>query len=101
MEILNSLIRENNISFLRISIVDILGEKRSIEFPASALKDIYNNLVKCDGSSLCGIGTADNSDRVFVSMKILIISFLIIHWKYLAFCKKKMKKQQFLIHVKY
>ena len=49
MEILNSLIRENNISFLRISIVDILGEKRSIEFPASALKDIYNNLVKCDG----------------------------------------------------
>ena len=64
MEILNSLIRENNISFLRISIVDILGEKRSIEFPASALKDIYNNLVKCDGSSLCGIGTADNSDRV-------------------------------------
>ena len=47
-----SFINKHDVKFIKVSIIDILGCKKSVELPVSSLEDIRKNQVKCDSSSI-------------------------------------------------
>ncbi len=57
-----SFINKHDVKFIKVSIIDILGCKKSVELPVSSLEDIRKNQVKCDSSSIVGGRDANDSD---------------------------------------
>ncbi len=57
-----SFVNKHDIKFVKVSIIDLLGQKRSVELPISCLADVRNNHLKCDSSSILGGKSVHNSD---------------------------------------
>lgn len=58
-----SFVNKHDVKFIRLTIVDIIGSKRSVELPLSSLNDVLSGRVMCDSSSLKGGSSTDDSDR--------------------------------------
>lgn len=58
-----SFVNKHDVRFIRVSIIDILGQKRSVELPLSSLSEVRLNRVMCDSSSIRGGSTGVDSDR--------------------------------------
>ena len=56
------LIKENNISYLRLQFTDMLGDIKAIEVPISKLDDALNNKIMFDGSSIEGFVRIKEAD---------------------------------------
>lgn len=56
------IIKENNISYLRLQFTDMLGDIKAIEVPVSKLDDVLNNKIMFDGSSIEGFVRIKEAD---------------------------------------
>lgn len=61
-----SFVNKHDVKFIRLTIVDIIGTKRSVELPLSSLSDAMMGRVMCDSSSLKGGSSTDDSDRAII-----------------------------------
>ena len=59
---IKSIIKENNISYLRLQFTDILGDIKAVEVPISRLDDALNNKIMFDGSSIEGFVRIKEAD---------------------------------------
>lgn len=58
-----SFVNKHDVKFIRVSIIDLLGQKRSVELPMSSLTEVRMNRVMCDSSSIKGGSLTEDSDR--------------------------------------
>lgn len=56
------IIKENNISYLRLQFTDMLGDIKAIEVPVSKLDDVLANKIMFDGSSIEGFVRIKEAD---------------------------------------
>ena len=56
------IIKENNISYLRLQFTDMLGDIKAVEVPVSKLDDVLNNKIMFDGSSIEGFVRIKEAD---------------------------------------
>lgn len=61
-EEIKSLIKENNISYLRLQFTDMLGDIKAVEVPISKLDDVLANRIMFDGSSIEGFVRIKEAD---------------------------------------
>ncbi|MBO4856236.1 MAG: glutamine synthetase [Bacilli bacterium] len=61
-EEIERLIKENNISYLRLQFTDMLGDIKAVEVPISKLDDALNNRIMFDGSSIEGFVRIKEAD---------------------------------------
>ena len=59
---IKSIIKENNISYLRLQFTDMLGDIKAVEVPISRLDDALNNKIMFDGSSIEGFVRIKEAD---------------------------------------
>ncbi|MFO8077524.1 MAG: type I glutamate--ammonia ligase [Thermoplasmatota archaeon] len=55
---------EENVLFIRLQFVDILGTPKNIVIPANRLQDALENGIPFDGSSIIGYATIEESDKI-------------------------------------
>ncbi len=56
------MIKENNISYLRLQFTDMLGDVKAVEVPVRKLDDALNNKIMFDGSSIEGFVRIKEAD---------------------------------------
>ena len=56
------IIKENNISYIRLQFTDMLGDIKAVEIPISKIDDAFNNKVMFDGSSIEGFVRIKEAD---------------------------------------
>jgi glutamine synthetase len=56
--------QENNVLFIRLQFVDILGIPKNIVIPANRLEDALTDGIPFDGSSIAGYATIEESDKI-------------------------------------
>jgi len=56
--------KENNIKFIRLQFVDILGTPKNIVIPANRLEEALEDGMPFDGSSVAGYATIEESDKI-------------------------------------
>lgn len=61
-----SFINKHDVKYIKVSIIDILGGKKSVELPLSCLDDVRKNQVKCDSSSILGGRKVNDSDMSII-----------------------------------
>ena len=61
-EEIERLIKENNISYLRLQFTDMLGDIKAVEVPIRKLDDALNNRIMFDGSSIEGFVRIKEAD---------------------------------------
>lgn len=61
-EEINQLIKDNNISYIRMQFTDMLGDIKAIEVPIKKLEDALNNQIMFDGSSIEGFVRIKEAD---------------------------------------
>ena len=61
-EEIKKVIKENNISYLRMQFTDMLGDIKAVEIPASRIDDALNNKIMFDGSSIEGFVRIKEAD---------------------------------------
>ena len=61
-EEMKRIIKENNISYLRLQFTDMLGDIKAVEVPISKLDDALNNKIMFDGSSIEGFVRIKEAD---------------------------------------
>ena len=61
-EEIERLIKENNISYLRLQFTDMLGDVKAVEVPVRKLDDALNNRIMFDGSSIEGFVRIKEAD---------------------------------------
>jgi glutamine synthetase len=69
METLNkesvlAMVRENNVLFVRLQFIDILGTPKNIVIPVSGLETALDEGVPFDASSIAGYSTIEESDKI-------------------------------------
>jgi len=75
---IKSLIRDNNIKFVRLQFVDINGHVKNMAIPAGQIDKILNNEIMLDGSSIKGFRSIETSDMYFYPDKK---TFCILPWR--------------------
>jgi glutamine synthetase len=55
---------ENNVTFVRLQFVDILGIPKNIVIPISRLEEAFEDGMPFDGSSIAGYATIEESDKI-------------------------------------
>jgi len=60
-DVLN-LVKENDIVFIRLQFVDILGFPKNIVVPSNRLEEAFDDGMPFDGSSIAGYATIEESD---------------------------------------
>jgi len=55
---------ENNVKFIRLQFVDILGIPKNIVIPAKRLEEALNDGIPFDASSIAGYATIEESDKI-------------------------------------
>lgn len=73
-----SIIREQNIRFIKLQFVDINGHVKNMSVPASQIDRILNNEIMLDGSSIKGFRNIETSDMYFYPDKS---TFTILPWR--------------------
>ena len=68
-------LQDNNIKFVRLQFVDILGNPKNIVIPVNSLDSAFKEGVNFDGSSVAGYATIEESDYI---AKPIAESFVII-----------------------
>lgn len=58
------MVRENNVNFIRLQFIDILGMPKNIIIPVSRLESALDDGVPFDGSSIAGYSTIEESDKI-------------------------------------
>ena len=61
-EEIERIIKENNISYLRLQFTDMLGDVKAVEVPIRKLDDALNNRIMFDGSSIEGFVRIKEAD---------------------------------------
>ena len=61
-EEIKSIIKEKNISYLRLQFTDMLGAIKAVEVPMSKIDDVLNNRIMFDGSSIEGFVRIKEAD---------------------------------------
>ena len=61
-EEIERIIKENNISYLRLQFTDMLGDVKAVEVPVRKLDDALNNRIMFDGSSIEGFVRIKEAD---------------------------------------
>ena len=79
-EEIKTIIKENNISYIRMQFTDMLGDIKAVEIPASRIDDALNNKIMFDGSSIEGFVRIKEADMYLL---------LVIH---VIFLKKKSRR---------
>jgi len=62
-DVLN-IVKEQNIVFIRLQFVDILGNPKNIIIPANRLEEALEDGIPFDGSSVAGYATIEESDKI-------------------------------------
>lgn len=75
---IKSLIKENNVKFIRLQFVDINGHVKNLAQPADQIDKILNNEMMLDGSSIKGFRSIETSDMYFYPDKK---TFCILPWR--------------------
>jgi glutamine synthetase len=57
-----SLVKENNVKYIRLQFTDILGTIKNVEIPVSQLDKALDNKMMFDGSSIEGFVRIEESD---------------------------------------
>jgi len=57
-------VRENNVRFIRLQFVDILGTPKNIVIPVNGLESALDEGVPFDASSIAGYATIEESDKI-------------------------------------
>lgn len=57
-------VRENNVRFIRLQFIDILGMPKNIVLPTSGLESALDEGVPFDASSIAGYATIEESDKI-------------------------------------
>ena len=61
-EDIKAIIKENNVSYLRMQFTDMLGSIKAVEIPASRIDDALDNKIMFDGSSIEGFVRIKEAD---------------------------------------
>lgn len=61
-EEIKTIIKENDISYIRMQFTDMLGDIKAVEIPASRIDDALNNKIMFDGSSIEGFVRIKEAD---------------------------------------
>jgi glutamine synthetase len=59
-----AMVRENNVHFIRLQFIDILGSPKNIVIPAQGLESALDEGVPFDASSIAGYATIEESDKI-------------------------------------
>ncbi len=59
-----AMVRENNVHFIRLQFIDILGSPKNIVIPAQGLQSALDEGVPFDASSIAGYATIEESDKI-------------------------------------
>lgn len=59
-----TMVRENNVHFIRLQFIDILGAPKNIVIPVKGLEDVLDEGVPFDASSIAGYATIEESDKI-------------------------------------
>lgn len=63
---IKEIIKENNVSYLRLQFCDILGTIKNVEVPISEIDDVLDGKVMFDGSSIMGFVRIEETDMKLV-----------------------------------
>lgn len=77
-EDIKKLIKENNVTFVRMQFVDINGQVKNMAIPSVQIDKILNNELMLDGSSIKGFRSIETSDMYFFPDKK---TFSILPWR--------------------
>ena len=61
-EEIRKIIKENDISYIRMQFTDMLGDIKAVEIPTNRLEDALNNKIMFDGSSIEGFVRIKEAD---------------------------------------
>lgn len=61
-ENIKRIIKENNISYIRLQFTDMLGDVKAVEIPTSKIDDAFDNKIMFDGSSIEGFVRIKEAD---------------------------------------
>ena len=61
-EEIKSLIKEKNISYIRLQFTDMLGDIKAVEIPVKKIDDALDNKIMFDGSSIEGFVRIKEAD---------------------------------------
>ncbi|MEI7474193.1 MAG: type I glutamate--ammonia ligase [bacterium] len=75
---IKAIIKEENVQFIRVQFVDVLGQVKNMALPATQIDRILNNEVMFDGSSVKGFRSIETSDMFFYPDKS---TFTILPWR--------------------
>lgn len=75
---IKNIIKEENVQFIRVQFVDVLGHVKNMALPASQIDRILNNEIMFDGSSVKGFRNIETSDMYFYPDKS---TFTILPWR--------------------
>lgn len=59
-----TMVRENNVLFIRLQFIDILGMPKNIVIPTKVLESVLDEGVPFDASSIAGYATIEESDKI-------------------------------------
>jgi glutamine synthetase len=59
-----AMVRENNVHFVRLQFIDILGMPKNIVIPAKGLESALDEGIPFDASSIAGYATIEESDKI-------------------------------------
>ncbi len=62
-DVLN-VVEKENVLFIRLQFIDILGIPKNIVIPPSRLGDAFDRGIPFDGSSIAGYATIEESDKI-------------------------------------
>ena len=77
-EDIKTIIKENNIRFIKLQFVDINGQVKNMSVPSQQIDKVLNNEIMLDGSSIKGFRSIETSDMFFHPD---INSFQILPWR--------------------
>lgn len=61
-ESIKKIIKDNNISYIRLQFSDMLGDLKAVEVPVNRIDDVFNNKIMFDGSSIEGFVRIKEAD---------------------------------------
>ncbi len=61
-EEIKKIIKENNISYIRLQFTDMLGDIKAVEIPSAKIQDAFDNKIMFDGSSIEGFVRIKEAD---------------------------------------
>src|SRR4030042_2242493 len=59
-----AMVRENNVLFVRLQFIDILGTPKNIVIPVKIFESVLDEGVPFDASSIAGYATIEESDKI-------------------------------------